>query len=174
MATIPDWTDVSNSFELETTSPHSTLDASASYAVGGPFSQSEIKQEITLSAGYEYGDAVLTYQRANMLADDRGAVVLEALNASDDVLKTALTSRWEDTSATYYLRKIEPTAAWNTGGCSSEETLDGDGWVEFTIDDVGTTKAIGLSTSDTDADEDTIGWAFYIDTNQASVHELGV
>jgi len=89
MATIANWTNVSNSFELGTAVPYSTLAASANYAQGGPFSSSEIKQEQAITD--PYGTALVTFARANVLADDTGTVVLEALDGGGSVLTSVTT-----------------------------------------------------------------------------------
>lgn len=89
MATIPNWTNVTNSFELGTASPYATLAASSNYAQGGPFSSSEIKQEVAITD--PYGTALVTFARANVLATDTGTVVLEALDGGGSVLASATT-----------------------------------------------------------------------------------
>jgi hypothetical protein len=89
MVAIANWTDVTNSFELGTAAPYATLAASSNYAQGGPFSSSEIKQEVAIAD--PYGVAVVTFARANVLATDTGTVILEALNGGGSVITSATT-----------------------------------------------------------------------------------
>ncbi len=107
MTAIPNWTDVSNSFVLGTTSPYATLAASANYAQGGPFASSEIKQESAITDGYQYGQVVATFARKNALASDLGTVTIEALSAGSVVLATVTTGAESfATLNVWYRRKL--------------------------------------------------------------------
>jgi hypothetical protein len=110
---ITSWTDVTNSFAYGTASPYATLAASSNYVQGGAFSSSEIRQDIT--AAPIYGDVVLTFARANVLADDTGTVTMEALDGGGVVLDSVTTGAEAFAAlATWYRRRLALTCPTGT------------------------------------------------------------
>ena len=110
---ITGWTDVSNTFAYGTATPYATLAASAQYVQGGAFASSEIRQDIT--AAPIYGDVVLTFARANVLADDTGTVTMEARSAGGVVLATATTGAEVFTTLnTWHRRRLALTCPTGT------------------------------------------------------------
>lgn len=107
---ITSWTDVVSTFVYATATPYATGAASAQYVTGGPANPSEIRQDVAVVSGYEYGQAVLTFARANVLATDGGAVTIEALSAASAVL-ASVTTGFEAfvTLNTWYRRRLALT-----------------------------------------------------------------
>jgi hypothetical protein len=62
-------------------------------------------------------------------------------------------------------------AAFDAGASSVQEI--GDGWVEWTVDSIGTTRFIGLGNSDPDQDFASIDYAAYCDTATVRPYESG-
>jgi hypothetical protein len=85
------WTNVTNSFVVNTTNPYSSRNGTIGAAQGGAFAFSEIKQEVAIPAGYEYGTALLQLARSTTLDNDTGEVVLEALDSMGAVLESLTT-----------------------------------------------------------------------------------
>jgi hypothetical protein len=75
--TFTSWTDVVNSFVANTTIPLEGAQA----AQGGPFASSEIRQDWTVTAGWDGSTAVLWFWRTTTITGDTGQVVLEARDA---------------------------------------------------------------------------------------------
>jgi hypothetical protein len=88
---LTSWTNVVNSFVLNSTNPYSSRNGTIGAAQGGAFANSEIKQEPAIPAGYEYGVALLTLGRSTTLDNDTGEVVLEVLNGGGTVIASATT-----------------------------------------------------------------------------------
>lgn len=107
MTAIPDWTDASNSFDHVTGDgfTHSTRDAVDGYVTGGAFASSEIQQEQAIPAGYEYGVAVLTFQRATIISGDTGRVYLEALSGSGGSVVATTDTGLETTTVDVWQRR---------------------------------------------------------------------
>jgi hypothetical protein len=107
---ITSWTDVVSTFVYATATPYATGAASSQYVTGGPANPSEIRQDVAVTSGYEYGQAVLTFARANVLATDGGAVTIEALSAASAVL-ASVTTGFETfaTLNTWYRRRLALT-----------------------------------------------------------------
>lgn len=95
------WTNVSNSFVSDTTAP---LYIGSRYARPGNFASSEIKQEVSVPAGWTVGSTlVLELGRANHNADgDKGEVIVEALNGGGSILATQTTG----------MEAISPSGTW--------------------------------------------------------------
>lgn len=101
MSAIANWTAATGHFVVVDGDglTHSSREGSEGYVVGGPFSSSDVRQVQDVPAGYEYGTAVLTFWRANMIADDTGNVILEALDDGDSVITSVETGAEEITAA---------------------------------------------------------------------------
>jgi hypothetical protein len=90
-STFTSWTNVLNSFTADTTTQSMSDDGTMRCARGGAFANSEIKQEVSVPAGFEYGDAVLEFARLTSIAGDTGEVVLEVLNGGGSLIASATT-----------------------------------------------------------------------------------
>lgn len=86
--TFTGWTNVVESFDVNTTDQYASDGSTLRCAQGGQFSTSEIKQEVAIPTGYETGDAVLEIARAGIQA---GEVVLEVLDGGGSVIASATT-----------------------------------------------------------------------------------
>lgn len=132
------WDNVTNSF-VDVAGGYARNDSGDFFVQGGAFASSEIKQEVAIPAGYEYGDAVLEFARANEFADD-GTVTLEVLDGGGAVLESSTTgaetiaSGWErrrlivtlpDGAATLRVRLIATRAlsAGNSGALFDDVSL---------------------------------------------------
>jgi hypothetical protein len=144
---LTSWTNVTNSFALNTTNPYSSRNGTIGAAQGGAFATSEIKQEVSIPAGYEYGTALLQLARSTVIDGDAGTVTLEALDGGGTVLASETTGAeadlvqgtsvldvWErrrlplqlpDGAATMRVRLIAARAAGagNSGACFDDLSL---------------------------------------------------
>jgi hypothetical protein len=138
------WTNVSNSFVLNTANVHSSRNGTLNAAQGGAFASSEIRQDVAIPTGYAYGVALLTLARSTTIAGDTGTVTLEVLDGGGAVLASATTGAehsfpggvdtWErrrlavqlpDGAVTLRTRLIATRAAGagNSGACFDDLSL---------------------------------------------------
>lgn len=70
--------------------------------------------------------------------------------------------------------KNSAASNWGSCGASSLATIAGDGWVEFTSNELSLDKICGLSHTDPDANYTSIDFAIYLDgTNNIKIYESG-
>lgn len=94
---IVGWTNVVNSFTVE-----GSAYIGNNRVRGGDFANSEIKQEVAIPAGYQFGTIVFECARVNGAADDTGAVTIEVLDGASAVVATVTTGQ----------EAITPTGTW--------------------------------------------------------------
>lgn len=134
------WTTASGGFIFPSTIPFDTRAGSATYAQGGAFAASELRQDYAVPTGREFGTFVLRCWRLNDGNNDTGEVIVEALSGASAVLASTTTGvEAMTTQGKWYPRRLvldlpdgtvtvrvrlkanRAAGAGNSGACFCEE-----------------------------------------------------
>jgi RHS repeat-associated protein len=123
----------------------------------------------TISDNYKGGT-----DRTSMLYDFVGKTLqTKSLHTESDIL-------WTDLVTSYFsgniLKSTSTSGTWGLSGAASVQSLAAgqDGWIEFMATEANTYRMIGLSSQNTNAHYNTIGYAIYLKNNgTVAVYESG-